>query len=166
MHWFWLDRERSAVEPGHSEATREIDMNVEEILVEFPESVADPDSQAYWDAAGRGELSIQRCVVCARGTFPPRAGACWHCGGRLEWTTASRTGTAYTWVGVDAVIHSWQAELVPYTVLVVELDALPGCRLECLYLDDREDLAIGARCEIEFKYPGRSGVPRPVASRL
>jgi uncharacterized protein len=141
-------------------------VSVDEIISEFPEAVPDPDSRPYWDAAASGQLAIQLCSKCGRGVFPPRAGACWHCGGDVEWTDIPPAGTIYSWVGVDAAIHPWQADLVPYTVVVVQLDAAPDCRIECLYLGNREDLGVGQACEIRFEYPGPSGMPRPVAIRL
>lgn len=141
-------------------------MDVAEIVAGFPEAVPDIDSRPYWDAALAGELTVQRCTSCNKGCFPPRAGICARCGGDLVWTPVARTGKVYSWVGVDRVIHEWQADLIPYTVVVLELDDASGARIECLYLDDRADLSLGAACEIQFKYAGPGGVPRPVAVRL
>jgi uncharacterized protein len=87
------------------------------------------DTRPFWDACRRHALAIQRCTGCGAFRHPP-APVCWRCRSFAhEWTTASGRGTVFS----HAVVHrAFLPELesrVPYTVVAVTLDDVPGVRL-------------------------------------
>jgi uncharacterized OB-fold protein len=82
-------------------------------------------SAPFWDAAGRGELVIQRCGSCERLVWYPRA-LCPRCGGaELRWEPVSGDGTVYA-VSVHHRAPTRElSNAVPYAVVLVDLDAGP-----------------------------------------
>ena len=81
----------------------------------------DVKSAEFFDAASRNQLVIKRCDRCAR-TLPPEATVCTVCGHTtLAWTPALGTGTLVTWTVVHKAPNAVYADLVRYTVGVVEL---------------------------------------------
>jgi len=118
----------------------------------FPIPVADRDSAPFWDAAARGELRVQVCTGCRHGVFPPLPGRCPACRSPLEWQAASPAATVYSWIGVEHPIHEWEAALVPYAVVLAQLDDLPDVRIPCLYPGSATDLSLGAAGEVVFSH--------------
>ena len=88
----------------------------------FPVPVPDRDTKPFWDACARGELLIQRCASCGKFLWQPRP-VCSSC---------QTPDPAWTKVSGDAKVASWAvmrpptlpayAEMVPFVVLLVELD--------------------------------------------
>ena len=82
----------------------------------------DPTTVPFWEAAGRGELLLQRCKACARFQFYPRPFGI-SCDGEVGWVAASGTGTVYSMTTVRIrVIPELEP---PYAVVLVELDEGP-----------------------------------------
>jgi uncharacterized protein len=89
---------------------------------------ADQRSAPFFEAAGRDELLIRRCVA-GRHWLAPEAAACGRCGGaELEWAAASGRGVLVAW----AVPHPGPAGGV---LALVELDEGPWLHTR-LELDD------------------------------
>jgi uncharacterized OB-fold protein len=110
--------------------------------------VDDIDTRGFFDAARRGELAIRMCNGCDAVLHMPVA-YCHHCGawdGR--WQVVAGTGTVYSWTVVAHQVHP--AFPVPYTVLLVELDELPGTRVMG-YLDGAAELEVGRRVQAWFE---------------
>lgn len=86
----------------------------------------DPDSTGFFEAATRGELVVRFCRSCAEVIHLPRA-YCHACG---NWDTEFRPvegrGRLYSWTVVRHADHP--AFPVPYTVVLVELEAYPSVR--------------------------------------
>jgi uncharacterized OB-fold protein len=82
---------------------------------------ATPLQQAFWDAARRHELALQRCLACARAWHPPseRCPACQ--AGEWEWVAASGSGTVYSFTTLHHPVHAVVADRVPYTVALIEV---------------------------------------------
>ncbi|MBI3966603.1 MAG: Zn-ribbon domain-containing OB-fold protein [Chloroflexi bacterium] len=80
------------------------------------------DTAAYWEAANRGELLIQRCRACGQPQFFPRS-ICIHCwSGDLEWQRASGKGRVYCFSVIHRAPSKAYAGDVPYVLALVELD--------------------------------------------
>jgi uncharacterized OB-fold protein len=91
-------------------------------------SVAPTDSEhrGFFEAAGRGDLVVQRCSECARlrSWF---GAACPFCGDReWSWQPTSGLGTIFSY---QIVVHPVQPpfrDWVPYPLVLVELDEQRG----------------------------------------
>ena len=86
----------------------------------------DLDTGGFFDAARRGELAPRMCNSCDAVLHVPRM-YCRHCGswdGR--WQSVDGAATLHSWTVVTHQVHP--AYPVPYTVLLVDLDAFPGTR--------------------------------------
>jgi len=88
---------------------------------------ADADSQFYWDGLHRHQLLVQRCATCGEHRFPalPACPACGTPGGTVVEIDAR--GRVYSWIVVHRALVEGFADQVPYTIVVVELDA--ACRV-------------------------------------
>jgi hypothetical protein len=124
----------------------------------FPVPVPDRDTAPFWEGCARGELLVQRCPGCAAWLWQPRP-VCSSC---------QRPDPVWTRVTGDARIASWAvlrpptlpaySELVPFVVLLVELDE--GVRMLGYLVDDAgamlktdgtaEGIAMGARVKLRF----------------
>ena len=80
------------------------------------------DNAAFYAAARRGELHLQRCTACGRFRHYPRP-LCPACLSREHvWERASGRGTVYTWTIVRGpTLPAFEASL-PYNVVDVLLD--------------------------------------------
>ena len=94
-----------------------------EARAERGSAVTDPILAPFWEAAGRGELLIQRCGTCGAHQFYPRL-FCLAClGTDVAWARASGSGTIYT---LTTVRMKLVPELdPPYQVALVTLDEGP-----------------------------------------
>ena len=82
----------------------------------------DSEHRGYFEAAGRGELVVQRCTVCGRlrGSI---GAACPFCtSGEWEWQPVSGRGVIYSYQIVTQAVHPAFADWVPYPIVLVELD--------------------------------------------
>jgi uncharacterized OB-fold protein len=110
--------------------------------------VDDIDTRGFFDAARSGEVAIRMCNGCDAVLHMPRA-YCHYCGswdGR--WQTVAGRGTVYSWTVVEHRVHP--AFPVPYTILLVELDDLPGTRLMG-HLAGAPAVSVGQRVEAWFE---------------
>jgi uncharacterized protein len=89
-------------------------------MSERPFPVPDRDTAPFWEGARQGELRIQRCTVCRRHVFYPRA-VCPHCmADSLEWVVSAGTATVYSFTVVHRTSEEFRAE-APFVVGLVEL---------------------------------------------
>ncbi|MFI0369072.1 Zn-ribbon domain-containing OB-fold protein [Actinomadura sp. 1N219] len=92
---------------------------------------ADPagsDHRGYFEAAGRGELVVQRCTNADCGLMRGQIGAaCPFCTGlEWEWRPVAGTGVIYSYQIVARAVNPAFADWVPYPVVLVELDEQRG----------------------------------------
>lgn len=95
------------------------------ILPDVDDEVAAP----FWLGALGGRLLVQSCGACGTPRFPPRpfCGACRS--NRTEWKQSAGRGRIWSWVIAHGPTLPAFADRVPYPVVVVELDDMPGIRL-------------------------------------
>ena len=82
-------------------------------------------TKPYWDAARRGELTLQRCERCGQRPFPPRA----HCPGcgasSLSWAPVSGRGIVHSYTVAYRAPHPVFAGQLPLIVAIVQLEEGP-----------------------------------------
>lgn len=117
----------------------------------LPSPVADRDSAPFWEAAARGALFVQSCEGCGRGVFPPLPGRCPFCRGALSWGAVDGAAAVYSWIGVEHPIHAGEAALVPFSVVLAQLDSLADVRIPCFFGGPAESLSMGEQGEVRFE---------------
>ena len=123
----------------------------------------DLDTGGIFAAAKRGQIAVRRCNGCDAVLHVPVA-YCRHCGswdGR--WQDVAGRATLYSWTVVEHQVHP--AYPVPYTVVVVDLDELPGTHM-LGRIDGAPELHAGQPMEAWFEEIGGTVVPqwRPASS--
>jgi uncharacterized protein len=127
-----------------------------------------PETEEYWAACRRHQLSAQRCDACGRLRFPPQP-MCPHCHSfERSWTPIEGTGTVYTYsvvTGEGPEPPLPGAHGFPYGVVLVELDA--GVRmLTDADTDVLPELKIGTPMQVIFeKIDDDITLPRFVPSK-
>lgn len=77
-----------------------------------------PETQAFWDAAAKGQLLVKRCTACGRAHHYPRP-ICPFCGSdRTEWKDATGMGVIYSF-------SVMRRSSPPYVIAYVTLDEGP-----------------------------------------
>lgn len=133
----------------------------------FPIPVPDQDTQPFWDAASERRLVIPRCRVCERWIWQPKP-VCPHCHADApEWQPASGAGRIASWTVVRPPVLPVYAELIPFVVLLVELDE--GVRMVGQLVDDdghllttdgeAESVAMGTPVELRWRLQDDQTLP-------
>jgi uncharacterized OB-fold protein len=118
----------------------------------------------YFEAARQHKLVMKKCAACGLLRYPPGAGCPWCMSLDWTWQEVSGKGTIYSY---EIIVHSIQPgfrEIVPYPVVVVELDeqrGVPteheGIRMLANLVDAQfqpeaeANVAIGKRVEVVFQ---------------
>ena len=123
-------------------------------MAEPQRPIPQPDDATapYWDAARRGELVVQHCAECDGPRFPPRP-MCPHCRSlECGWRPVSGRGTVYSWVRCHPPVLPAFRELVPLTIVLVELEEDPVLRIVGNLLEaSADDVRIGLPVEVTFE---------------
>jgi hypothetical protein len=134
------------VNPASTKGEQEVQVfgNIEKPLPRPSE-----DSAPFWEAAGKGELRMQRCGDCGHVRFPP-ALLCPRClSPNAVWERLSGRGSVYSWVVVHQSQHPAFNPDAPYNVVIVELEE--GPRLHGNLVDCANDaIRIGLAVEAVF----------------
>ncbi len=125
----------------------------------FPE----PDTEAFWDATKRHELTFQRCNPCGETIFYPRR-HCTNCGSIDTSSQVSKgEGVVYTFSVVVQNRHPAFKDLGAYAVGYVDLDE--GFRLMTNIvgiLDPIQDIECGMRVRVRWEDQGEGQVSLPM----
>ena len=125
----------------------------------FPE----PDTQPFWDATKRRELTYQTCNRCNAVIFYPRR-HCPVCGGRdTTWRVSKGEGTVYTFSVIMQSRHPAFADLGAYAVAYVDLDE--GFRMMSNIVgvaDPVQDVKCGMRVRLRWEEQGEDAVALPM----
>jgi uncharacterized OB-fold protein len=88
----------------------------------FAVPVPDRDTQPFWDGCSRGELVVQQCGACGKWLWQPRP-VCSSCQTpEPVWKRVSGNGRIASWTVMRPPTLPAYAEMVPFVVLLVELD--------------------------------------------
>jgi len=86
----------------------------------------EPRSRAFFHA---GRIVVQCCAACRTRQHPPEE-ICYHCGATEFGHRESRgTGTVYSFTVADYPVHPLLESAVPYVIILVALDDMPGIRI-------------------------------------
>lgn len=108
----------------------------------------EPDSIAYWRAAGEGRLVITRCPECEAFIWIPRPFCPVHMHTATVWVEVSGRGVVYSYTRVERGDGAF-AEFAPYTLAYVKL--VEGPRVMTNIVDIPGDqVRIGQEVEVIF----------------
>lgn len=111
--------------------------------------VVDADSEPFWEAVADRRLTAQKCQQCGRFVFYPRA-LCPFCHSEdLSWTPLRGSGTVYSFTVSRRAPSPEFADLVPYVVVLVDLDE--GIRMMSNLVGAVDDVRCGARVVVRFE---------------
>lgn len=107
-------------------------------------------NRAFWDAAKRHQLRLQRCAKCSRYWYPPGP-VCPFCWSRdFDWSEVSGRGKVTSWVVFHQLYYEGFKDDIPYNVAQVEL--AEGPRLIANLVDVRnEDIRMDMPVEVIFE---------------
>ena len=112
-----------------------------------------PETQAFWDAAAKGQLLVKRCTACGRAHHYPRP-ICPFCGSdRTEWKDATGMGVIYSF-------SVMRRSSPPYVIAYVTLDEGPTI-MTGLVNCDLDALRIGQPVRVAWT-PTDGGPPVPM----
>ncbi len=119
-----------------------------------------PDTQAYFDAAARGELRVPRCRACDTAFFYPRS-ACPACSSEdLEWMLCSGRATLHTYLLSSRAAPGFEDE-TPFAIAVVELEEGPRLMSNIVGVPQTpEHLVLDMELEVVFDKHGDVAVPK------
>ena len=107
----------------------------------------DHDTSGYFAAAERGAIAVLFCRACDGPLHLPRP-YCAACGSwDVQWRDVAPLGHLYSWTVAEHQVHPGFP--VPYTIVLVELDEVPGVRLVG-HLPGARDLAMGMPMRATF----------------
>jgi uncharacterized OB-fold protein len=111
-------------------------------------NTTDPDTGGHFRAAREGELAVRACTHCGQVLHLPKA----YCHGCGSWETAWRSvrpaGTLWSYTTTHRQLRAGFD--APYTVVVVDLDEVPGTRL-IGHLPGAPELTIGMPMRATFE---------------
>jgi uncharacterized OB-fold protein len=123
-----------------------------------PAPVPDEASQPFFDGAAKGKFMLRYCTDCQR-YLSPAAELCDSCFSTdLEWRESSGKGTVYSFVLNHQVIHPGFKDIVPYSVLVVEM--AEGPRVTSTYDGPNEEIEVDLPVKATFEDLGSVTVPK------
>ena len=120
----------------------------------IPAPTGYPETEAFWKAAGEGQLLVKHCTACGEYHHFPRS-LCPFCfSDKTEWRNASGHGVIYSY----SVMH--RSPSGPYGIGYVTLDEGPAVLTN--FVDVAPDgLSIGQRVKVKLQ-PTENGPPVPV----
>lgn len=125
----------------------------------FPE----PDTQPFWEATKRHELTYQTCDQCNNVIFFPRR-HCPKCGStNTTWRTSKGEGTVYSYSVVRQNRNPSFKDLGAYAVAYIDLDE--GFRMMSNVVgagDPTKDITIGMRVRVQWEDQPNSEVSLPL----
>jgi uncharacterized OB-fold protein len=125
----------------------------------FPAPRPDADTQLFWDAVARRRLLVPRCRECGFWIWQPKP-VCPRCQALdPEWQPVTGEGRVASWTVIRPPVLPGLAELVPFVIVLVELDE--GVRLLGQLVDDEgrllqtdgaaEGLHMGSRVSLRWR---------------
>jgi uncharacterized protein len=135
---------------------------------EFPIPAPGRDGAPFWESIRERRLTVQRCPLCARYVWQP-APVCPGCGSpELSWKEVTGRATVLSWTIPYPPVLPAFADLVPFVVLVVQLDEGPRMVGQLVDADghllrtdgsDMPELRIGAAAQLRWRLQGETLLP-------
>jgi len=110
----------------------------------------------WYDWLGRGQIRFQHCSACSTWRHPPRL-LCAECGSPdWDWVRSSGQARVFSWTVSHRPLHPDFAGVVPYSIVIVEMDE--GPRVVCSVRDiANEELRLDLPVEIGIAAGGKGG---------
>jgi uncharacterized OB-fold protein len=105
-----------------------------------PQPYPNVDSEGFWAATNRGELSICRCLECRTWMHPPLE-RCRACGGATAFEPVTGAGMIHSFIVMHRASVPGLAQ-VPYAIVLVDLVDAPGIRLTGILADAQPSNAV------------------------
>ena len=139
-------------------------MTTERITTQRPQPrFPEPDSQEFWEATKRHQLTYQTCNRCEQVIFYPRR-HCPYCGSlETSWHASKGEGAVYTFSVVIQTRHPSFVESGPFAIGYVDLDE--GFRILTNIVgvqDPIKDIRCGMRVKVRWEDQGEGGVSLPL----
>ena len=117
----------------------------------FPAVVPTLDDRPFWALCNERRLCLQCCAECETFRHPPTP-MCPRCQSlAVDWIEAPSVGTIYSYTVVHHPSHPAASAVVPYNVVLVEFDGVPGVRLVSNVIDATPGaLVVGAKVELAW----------------
>jgi uncharacterized protein len=126
----------------------------------LPAPETDALNQPYWDGASRGAFVISRCRVCGEIMAAPVSN-CRRClAADFDWIEDAGTGRVVSYITYHRPWTDAFRTVVPYTVVLVQLDSGPRT-LMGLIEDADSEVAVDGELTVAFQ--SRDGVKVPMA---
>ena len=122
----------------------------------FPENMPIPggsmDTKPFWEYCKKHELRFQQCTRCGSFRFHPQP-VCWRCQSfDFEWVKSRGEGHVYSKVVVHHPAHPATRDVVPYNVVIVEMDDCGQQRVTTNIVDTpNEQITIGMPVEVVWE---------------
>lgn len=122
----------------------------------FPEGiplpVGDLISAPFWDYCKQHEFRVQRCARCGTYRMPPQP-TCFFCQSfDSVWVKSRGIGEVFTYEIVHSPPHPATRSIVPYNIVVVELEDCGSVRFTSNLVDVKnEDIHIGMKVEVAWE---------------
>jgi len=129
---------------------------------EMPQPKADSETLPWWRAAAEHRLVVQRCSPCGKLRHPPSP-VCPAChSAASDWHELSGRGRVYTYSVVHRPVAAAQRDLLPFIVVVIELEGADGIRLLSNLVDVEPDsVQVGMPVEVVWEDMGAElAIPR------
>ncbi len=128
-------------------------------LPRFPE----PDTEPFWEATKRRELTYPTCDDCGAIVFYPRR-HCTACGSlNLTWHVSKGEGAVYTYSVIRQNRNPAFKDLGAYALAYIDLDE--GFRMMSNVMgvaDPTKDIAIGMRVRVQWEPQPDSEIALPI----
>jgi hypothetical protein len=119
----------------------------------IPAPAINPETKPFWDAAGKGQLLVKKCLACGELHFYPRT-ICPFChSDRTEWLAASGQGTIYSY---SVMRRAPEPFAIAYVTLAEGPKMLTNL-VDCSF----DDLKIGKAVKLVWR-PTENGAPVPM----
>ncbi|HEY4253447.1 MAG TPA: OB-fold domain-containing protein [Roseomonas sp.] len=118
-------------------------------LATRPKPLVDNWNRPFWEACGRGELTLQRCKTTGKCFFPPAPVSPFTGRPEWEWIAASGGGELWSYVVFHQSYFPGMKDELPYPVAMVKLDEGPFL-LTNLDGMAAADAKIGMRLSVRF----------------
>ena len=128
-------------------------------LPRFPE----PDTEQFWTATQRHELTYPTCNACGKIVFFPRQ-HCPHCGATEQtWHVSKGEGTVYSYSVIRQNRNPAFKDLGAYALAYIDLDE--GFRMMSNVMgvaDPTRDITVGMRVKVQWEDQPGSEVALPL----